>query len=230
MKKIYKRKKKIIKIKNGNSQNKEENKNNNKTKNEKFSKFYNYPKFKSRNTSFIFKPIINNKSKILASKMKTNSTERLFTLSLKEKQNLNSIFLKRKNEMEISLKTEKERKRFKMNNNTYKPNVKNNKRKELTELKQENNYIKFQLEDLMRKNQENNKKGSNSKYKKENSLPLFHSSSSDKSDELTSFCSYNLSIYFLLLFFTFGLYVLLFILNLFLSFSPFSIFVFVLFK
>ena len=32
------------------------------------------------------------------------------------------------------------------------------KSKELTELKQENNYIKFQLEDLMRKNQENNKK------------------------------------------------------------------------
>ena len=32
------------------------------------------------------------------------------------------------------------------------------KSKELTELKQENNYIKFQLEDLIRKNQENNKK------------------------------------------------------------------------
>ena len=122
---------------------------NNKTKNEKFSKFYNYPKFKSRNTSFIFKPIINNKSKILASKMKTNSTERLFTLSLKEKQNLNSIFLKRKNEMEISLKTEKERKRFKMNNNTYKPNVKNNKRKYIDKLYEQGiNSIKQKEEQI----------------------------------------------------------------------------------
>ena len=37
-------------------------------------------------------------------------------MGIGEKQNLNSIFLKRKNEMEISLKTEKERKRFKMKN------------------------------------------------------------------------------------------------------------------
>ena len=51
------------------------------------------------------------------------------------------------------LKKDSNVKNYNILENNYKQ-----KSKELTELKQENNYIKFQLEDLMRKNQETNQK------------------------------------------------------------------------
>ena len=66
----------------------------NKKKNEQYKKYYKNPSLRSRNTTFLFKPVINYRSKIIANKMKTNSAERLFTLSLKQKENLNMIFQK----------------------------------------------------------------------------------------------------------------------------------------
>jgi hypothetical protein len=60
--------------------------------------------------------------------MKTNSSQRLFSLSLRQKENLITRFQKRRQKLELNLKTEKEKKLFKINN-TYKPNVKMNKRK-----------------------------------------------------------------------------------------------------
>ena len=101
---------------------------NNKEKNAKHKKFYKTSKIKSRNSFFVFQPILNNNSKYLASKMKTNSNQRLFSLSLSEKQNLKTISQKRQQTLELLLKSEKEKKMFKINK-TYKPNVKMNKRK-----------------------------------------------------------------------------------------------------
>ena len=101
----------------------------NKKKNELYKQFYKSSKIKSRNTSFIFKPTINDKSKYLASKMKTNSSQRLFTLSLRQKENLKTIYQRRKQKSELNLKTEKEKKLLKTYNYSYKPNVKYNKRK-----------------------------------------------------------------------------------------------------
>ena len=101
---------------------------NNKEKNEKHKKFYKSSKIKSRNSSFIFQPIINNNSRYLASKMKTNSIQRLFSLSLREKENLKIISQTRQEKLELLLKSEKEKKLFKINNR-YKPNVKMNKKK-----------------------------------------------------------------------------------------------------
>ena len=106
---------------------------NNKEKNAKHKKFYKFSKIKSRNSSFIFQPIINNNSKYIASKMKTNSIQRLLSLSLREKENLKTISQKRKQKLELLLKSEKEKKLFKINN-TYKPNVKMNKRKWIDKL------------------------------------------------------------------------------------------------
>ena len=121
----------------------------NKEKNEKYKKYYKNPNNKSRNSSFLFKPKINNKSKKIASKMKTNSTERLFTLSLKQKENLKTIFQKRRVEKEMNLKMEKEKKMFKMKNYTYKPNVKNNKRKWIDKLYEKGiNSIKKKEEEI----------------------------------------------------------------------------------
>ena len=121
----------------------------NKKKNDEFKKYYNLPNFKSRNTTFLFKPKINNKSKLIASKLKTSSSERLFTLSLKQKENLNVIFLKKRKEKEKKLKLEKEKQIFKMNNYTYKPNIKNNKRKWVDKLYEKGiNSIKKREEEI----------------------------------------------------------------------------------
>ena len=121
----------------------------NKKKNDKYKKYYNLPNFKSRNTSFLFKPKINDKSKLLASKMKTSSTERLFTFSIRQKENLKTIYLKRRTEEEMSLKKEKEKIKFKMNNYKYKPNVRNNKRKWIDKLYEKGiNSIKKKEEEI----------------------------------------------------------------------------------
>ena len=61
--------------------------------------------------------------------MKIKSKERLTELSLKEKENLKNIIKKRESFQSMNLKLEKERNSFIINNYTYKPNVKNNKRK-----------------------------------------------------------------------------------------------------
>ena len=120
-----------------------------KKKNEQYKRYYNPHNCKSRNNSFLFKPKINNKSKLIASKLKTNSTERLFTLSLKQKEYLNTIFQKRRKEQELNLKIEKEKQMFKMNGYTYKPNVKNNKRKWIDKLYQKGiNSIKKKEEEI----------------------------------------------------------------------------------
>ena len=60
--------------------------------------------------------------------MKTNSIQRLFSLSLREKENLKIISQTRQEKLELLLKSEKEKKLFKINNR-YKPNVKMNKKK-----------------------------------------------------------------------------------------------------
>ena len=131
---------------------------NNKKKNEEFKKFYNYTKVKSRNNSFLFKPKINNKSKLIASKMKTKSTERLLALSFKQRENLKTIIQKRKKDEEINLKYEEERKNFKMNNNTYKPNVKNNKREWVDRLYEKGiNSIKRKKEEIKKEQSLNEK-------------------------------------------------------------------------
>ena len=130
----------------------------NKKKNDKYKKYYNLPNFKSRNTSFLFKPKINNKSKLLASKMKTSSTERLFTFSIRQKENLKTIYLKRRTEEEMSLKKEKEKIKFKMNNYKYKPNVRNNKRKWIDKLYEKGiNSIKRKEEEIKKEQSLNEK-------------------------------------------------------------------------
>ena len=63
------------------------------------------------------------------------------------------------------LKKDSNVKNYKILKNNY-----NQKSKELTELKQENNYIKFQLEDLLRKNLEITKKGNTINKKTLNKL------------------------------------------------------------
>ena len=121
----------------------------NKKKNEQYKKYYKNPNIKSRNSSFLFKPKINNKSKLIASKLKTNSSERLCTLSLKQKENLKTIFQKKLMEKEIKLRKENEKKIFKMRNYTYKPNVKNNKRKWVDKLYEKGiNSIKKKEEEI----------------------------------------------------------------------------------
>ena len=132
---------------------------NNNKKNQEFKKFYNNnSNVKSRNNSFLFKPKINNKSKLIASKMKTKSTERLLSLSWKQRENLKTIFQKKRKENEIYLKYEEERKNFKMNNNTYKPNVKNNKRKYIDKLYEKGiNSIKRKEEEIKKEQSLNEK-------------------------------------------------------------------------
>ena len=121
----------------------------NKKKNELYKQFYKSSKIKSRNTSFIFKPTINDKSKYLASKMKTNSSQRLFTLSLRQKENLKTIYQRRKQKSELNLKTEKEKKLLKTYNYSYKPNVKYNKRKWIDNLYEKGiNSIKKKEEEI----------------------------------------------------------------------------------
>ena len=101
---------------------------NDKQKNEKFRKLYRSPNMK-KSVSFLFRPVINNKSKRIANKIKTKPKERLVSLSEKQKNNLKSILKQRELKEERRLKPQKEKELFKQNNNTYKPNIKIKKRK-----------------------------------------------------------------------------------------------------
>jgi len=95
---------------------------NDKQKNEKFRKLYRSPNMK-KSVSFLFRPVINNKSKRIANKIKTKPKERLASLSEKQKNNLKSILKQRELKEERRLKPQKEKELFKQNNNTYKPNI-----------------------------------------------------------------------------------------------------------
>ena len=102
---------------------------NNKEKNEEYKKLYKSKNMKNNNIFFLFKPSINKNSKKIANKIKVKSKERLISLSAKQKNILNDIVKKREKIKERNLKIEKEKELFKLNNNTYKPLVKMNKRK-----------------------------------------------------------------------------------------------------
>ena len=121
----------------------------NKIKNNEYKKYYKNSNIKSRNATFLFKPKINNKSKLIANRMKTTSTERLFELSSKEKENLKTLFQKRKMEKEKKLNLKKERKLHRLFNYTYKPNVKNTKSKWADKLYERGiNFIKKREEEI----------------------------------------------------------------------------------
>ena len=102
---------------------------NDKKKNEEYKKLYKSKNNKNKSFSFLFKPIINDNSKTIAKRIKTTSKERLMTLSITQKNNLKSILRSREIKKEKQLKEETEKKLFKINNNTYRPYVKDNKRK-----------------------------------------------------------------------------------------------------
>ena len=107
---------------------------NNKEKNEEYKKLYKSKNMKNNNIFFLFKPNIDKKSKKIANKIKVKSKERLISLSAKQKNILNDIVKKREKIKERNLKIEKEKELFKLNNNTYKPLVKMNKRKWIDKL------------------------------------------------------------------------------------------------
>lgn len=102
---------------------------NDKKKNEEHKKLYRYRNMDNNSALFLFRPIINDKSKLIASNMKTNTKERLMELSSTQKNNLKSILKQREMNNEKKLKEQNEKKLFKLNNNTYRPYVKDNKRK-----------------------------------------------------------------------------------------------------
>ena len=145
---------------------------NNKEKNEEYKKLYKSPNLKKNNIFFLFKPTIDNNSKLIASKIKTKPKERLISFSTSQKINLNNILKEREMIKEQKLKEAKEKTLFKLNNNTYKPNVKNNKRKWIDKLyenglnsmkqkeekakneklKNENEYLKYSFSPLINHN------------------------------------------------------------------------------
>ena len=145
---------------------------NNKEKNEEYKKLYKSPNLKKNNIFFLFKPTIDNNSKLIASKIKTKPKERLISFSKSQKINLNNILKEREMIKEQKLKEAKEKTLFKLNNNTYKPNVKNNKRKWIdklyenglnsmkqkeekaknAKLKNENEYLKYSFSPLINHN------------------------------------------------------------------------------
>ena len=112
---------------------------NNKKKNEEYKKLYKSSNIKSNNINnksiyFLFKPNIDQNSQIIASKIKVKSKDRLLSLSVNQKNNLNNILNQREEIKQRNIKAEKEKELFKLNNNTYKPNVKIKKRKEIDKL------------------------------------------------------------------------------------------------
>ena len=121
----------------------------NKMKNEQYKKYYKNMNIKSRNATFLFKPKINYKSKLIANKMKTTSTERLFKLSSKQQENLKTLFQKRKMEKEVKLIKKREKKLHRMINYTYKQNVKFTKSKWVDKLYEKGiNSIKKREEEI----------------------------------------------------------------------------------
>ena len=123
---------------------------NDKKKNEEYKKLYKSTNTKNKSVSFLFKPIINDNSKTIAKRIKTTSKERLMTLSITQKNNLKSILREKELKQEKKLKEENEKKLFKLNNNTYRPYTKNNKRKWVDNLYEKGiNSIK-KKEEIMR--------------------------------------------------------------------------------
>lgn len=103
--------------------------------------------------------------------MKTNTKERLMELSLTQKNNLKSILKRREMSNEKKLKEQNEKKLFKLNNNTYKPYVKDNKRKWVDRLYEKGiNSIK-QKEEIIR----NQKIKLDNEYLKYSYSPLLNS-------------------------------------------------------
>ena len=120
---------------------------NDKKKNEEHKKLYKSNNLKNKNIFFLFKPSIDKNSEKIASKIKTKSKDRLLSLSETQKQNLNDILTKREKINEKKIKKEKEKELFKLNNNTYRPYVKNNKRKWVDKLYENGiNSIKLKQE------------------------------------------------------------------------------------
>lgn len=66
-----------------------------KKRNEEHKKLYRYRNIDNNSALFLFRPIINDNSKLIASNMKTNTKERLMELSLTQKNNLKSILKRR---------------------------------------------------------------------------------------------------------------------------------------
>ena len=123
---------------------------NDKKKNEEHKKLYRYRNKDNNSALFLFRPIINDNSKLIASNMKTNTKERLMELSSTQKNNLKSILKQREINNEKKLKEQNEKKLFKLNNNTYRPYVKDNKRKWVDKLYEKGiNSIK-QKEEIIR--------------------------------------------------------------------------------
>ena len=102
---------------------------NNKKRNEEHKLLYKSDNSKNKNIFFLFKPIIDKNSEKIAKKIKIKSKDRLLSLSANQKKNLNNIIQKKELIKERNLKEINEKKLFKMNNNTYKPHIKDNKRK-----------------------------------------------------------------------------------------------------
>jgi hypothetical protein len=144
---------------------------NDKKRNEEHKKLYRYRNIDNNSALFLFRPIINDNSKLIASNMKTNTKERLMELSLTQKNNLKSILKRREMSNEKKLKEQNEKKLFKLNNNTYKPYVKDNKRKWVDRLYEKGiNSIK-QKEEIIR----NQKIKLDNEYLKYSYSPLLNS-------------------------------------------------------
>ena len=150
---------------------------NNKKKNEEYKKLYKSSNIKNNNVKnksiyFLFKPSIDQNSQIIASKIKIKSKDRLLSLSVNQKNNLNNILNQREEIKQRNIKAEKEKELFKLNNNTYKPYVKIKKRKEIDKLyesginamkkreektknekiKNENEYLKYSFSPIINHN------------------------------------------------------------------------------
>ena len=145
---------------------------NDKKRNEEHKKLYRYRNTDNNSALFLFRPIINDNSKLIASNMKTNTKERLMELSTTQKSNLKSILKQREMNNEKKLKEQNEKKLFKLNNNTYRPYVKDNKRKGVDKLyekginsikkkeeiirnqkiKLDNEYLKYSYSPLLKSN------------------------------------------------------------------------------
>lgn len=145
---------------------------NDKKRNEEHKKLYRYRNTDNNSALFLFRPIINDNSKLIASNMKTNTKERLMELSSTQKSNLKSILKQREMNNEKKLKEQNEKKLFKLNNNTYRPYVKDNKRKWVDKLyekginsikkkeeiirnqkiKLDNEYLKYSYSPLLKSN------------------------------------------------------------------------------
>jgi hypothetical protein len=103
--------------------------------------------------------------------MKSNTKERLMELTSTQKNNLKSILKQREINNEKKLKEQNEKKLFKINNNTYRPYVKDNKRKWVDRLYEKGiNSIK-QKEEIVR----NQKIKLDNEYLKYSYSPLVNS-------------------------------------------------------